>query len=54
MKAASERASLGDDDSRFAKAERILEESELELVERIDLTGLEEQHVVFHVRSDLN
>ena len=53
LKAASERASQGDDDSRFAKAERILEESELELVERIDLTGLEEQHVVFHVRSDL-
>ncbi len=51
LKAASERASLGDDDSRFAKAERILEESELELVERIDLTGLEEQHVVFHVRK---
>jgi len=25
----------------------------LELVERIDLTGLEEQHVVFHVRADL-
>ena len=51
LKAASERASLGDDDSRFAKAERILEESELELVERIDLTGLEELHVVFHVRK---
>ena len=47
LKAASERASDGDDDSRFAKAERILTESSLELVERIDLTGLEEQHVVF-------
>jgi len=53
LKAASERASQGDDDSRFAKAERILEKSELELVERIDLTGLEEQHVVFHLRADL-
>ena len=51
LKAASERASQGDDDSRFAKAERILEESNLELVERIDLTGLEEQHVVFHIRG---
>ena len=49
LKAASERASEGDDDSRFTKAERILKESNLELVERIDLTGLEEQHVVFHV-----
>ena len=47
LKAASERASDGDDDSRFAKAERILGESELEVVERIDLAGLEEQHVVF-------
>jgi len=53
LKAASERASQGDDDSRFAKAERILEKSELQLVERIDLTGLEEQHVVFHLRADL-
>ncbi len=51
LKAASERASQGDDDSRFAKAEQILEESSLALVERIDLTGLEEQHVVFHVRG---
>jgi len=51
LKAASERASQGDDDSRFAKAEQVLEESSLALVERIDLTGLEEQHVVFHVRG---
>jgi len=50
LKAASERASQGDDVSRFAKAEGILKESNLELIERIDLTGLEEQHVVFHVR----
>ncbi len=47
LKAASERASDGDDDSRFAKAARVLGESELEVVERIDLAGLEEQHVVF-------
>jgi len=47
LKAASERSSEGDDNSRFQKAERILMESELVLLERIDLTGLEEQHVVF-------
>lgn len=51
LKAASERSSDGDDDTRFAKAERILGESELEVVERIDLAGFEEQHVVFHVRQ---
>ncbi len=51
LKAASERSSDGDDDTRFAKAERILEESNLEIVERIDLAGFEEQHVVFHVRK---
>ena len=51
LKAASERSSEGDDDTRFAKAERILEESNLEIVERIDLAGFEEQHVVFHVRK---
>tara|TARA_Y100001970_G_scaffold283776_1_gene399749 strand:+ start:1291 stop:1566 length:276 start_codon:yes stop_codon:yes gene_type:complete len=49
LKAASERASQGDDDSRFAMAEKIIEDSNLKLVERIDLTGLEEQHVLFHV-----
>lgn len=47
LKAASERSSEGDDNSRFQKAERILRESDLVLQERIDLTGLEEQHVVF-------
>ena len=51
LKAASERASQGDDDSRFAMAEQILEDSELRLIERIDLTGLEEQHVLFHVKG---
>ena len=51
LKAASERSSEGDDNSRFKKAERILEESELELVERIDLKGLEEQHVLFSCKS---
>jgi len=30
---------------------RILRESNLDVIERIDLKGLEEQHVVFHVRK---
>ncbi len=47
LKAASERSSDGNDNSRFQKAERILRDSELVLLERIDLAGLEEQHVVF-------
>ena len=51
LKAASERSSDGDDDTRFAKAERILGVSNLEIVERIELAGFEEQHVVFHVRK---
>ncbi len=51
LKAASERSSDGDDDSRFEKAARILRESDLDVIERIDLKGLEEQHVVFHVRK---
>ena len=51
LKAASERASQGDDNSRFSKAERILEQSNLELLERIDLPGLEDQHVMFHGRG---
>jgi|TARA_B100001996_G_scaffold354293_1_gene316170 fibrillarin-like rRNA methylase len=51
LKAASERSSEGDDDSRFQKAERILMDSDLVLEERIDLTGLEEQHVVFTCSS---
>jgi fibrillarin-like rRNA methylase len=47
LKAASERSSQGDDNSRFQRAERIIIDSDLILEERIDLTGLEEQHVVF-------
>ncbi len=47
LKAASERSSDGDDHSRFAKAERVLHDSGLVLMERIDLSGLEEQHVAF-------
>ncbi len=51
LKAASERSSDGDDDSRFAKAAKILRESDFEVIERINLKGLEEQHVVFLVRK---
>ena len=54
LKAASERTSAGDDDSRFAKAAKILRESDLEVIERINLKGLEEQHVVFLVRKTVN
>jgi fibrillarin-like rRNA methylase len=54
LKAASERSSDGGDDSRFEKAAKILRESELEVIERINLKGLEEQHVVFLVRKTAN
>ncbi|HJM18358.1 MAG TPA: fibrillarin-like rRNA/tRNA 2'-O-methyltransferase [Candidatus Thalassarchaeaceae archaeon] len=50
LKAASERASEGDDNSRFAKAQEILGSSKLELIERINISGLEDQHVVFFCR----
>ena len=47
LKAASERSSEGDDNARFHNAEIILKNSELSLLERIELRGLEEQHVLF-------
>jgi fibrillarin-like rRNA methylase len=47
LKAASERSSEGDENSRFQKAEQILRDSDLVFQERMDLKGLEEQHVVF-------
>ncbi len=47
LKAASERYFDGDVDSRFMKAEEVITSSELDLIERIDLRGLEEQHVVY-------
>ncbi len=50
LKAASERATEEGDIGKFSHAEKVIAESSLELVERIDLKGLEEQHVVFHVR----
>ncbi len=50
LKAASERSTEGGDFERFRNAEKVISESKLELVERIDLRGLEEQHVVFHAK----
>ncbi len=47
LKAASERSSQGDDNARFHNAEKTLNNSELSLLERIELRGLEEQHVLF-------
>jgi len=51
LKAASERHSDGDDHSRFSSAEKLLEESELELIERIDISQYQDQHVVFVVKQ---
>ncbi|MBJ29201.1 MAG: hypothetical protein CMB61_03985 [Euryarchaeota archaeon] len=53
LKAASERYSDGDVDSRFMKAEEIIKNSDLQLIERIDLKGLEEKHVVFVCKLNL-
>ena len=51
LKAASERHSDGDDHSRFSSAEKLLEDSELELIERIDISQYQDQHVVFVVKQ---
>ena len=51
LKAASERWTDGGDEARFLAAESKIAESNLELVERIDLKGLEEQHVMYLLRS---
>jgi fibrillarin-like rRNA methylase len=48
LKAASERWMEGGDDARFEHSKRIIEECEhLELIETIDISVFEEQHVVF-------
>ena len=47
LKAASERSSDGDDNARFNNAEIILKNSKLSLLEKIELKGLEEQHLLF-------
>ena len=51
LKAASERWTDGGDEARFLAAESKIAESNLELVERIDLKGLEDQHVMYLLRS---
>ena len=33
--------------SRFSRAEKLIEESELELIEMIDISQYQEQHMVF-------
>ena len=47
LKAASERWISGGDEARFSDAESKILDSEMILVERIDLRGLEDQHVMF-------
>jgi fibrillarin-like rRNA methylase len=52
IKAASERWTEGGDEALFSDAELKVRQSEhLELIERIDLSGLEEQHSVIVVRK---
>jgi len=47
LKAASERYSEGDDNSRFQKAENIIQNSIINIIERIDISSFEGQHEVF-------
>jgi fibrillarin-like rRNA methylase len=53
LKAASERATDGSLEIRFEKAEEILKKSNLDIIEKIDLKGLEEQHVLFYCKMKL-
>ena len=50
LKAASERVDQGGDESRFSRAENLLEESSLQLIERIDISQYQDQHIMFHVK----
>ena len=50
LKAASERWSNGGDEARFSDAESKIADSQMKLIERIDLKGLEEQHVMYVLR----
>ncbi|MBL20883.1 MAG: hypothetical protein CMB42_03330 [Euryarchaeota archaeon] len=51
LKAASERWTFKSDEDLFTESERVVRESEhLEFLERIDLKGLEEQHIVIVAR----
>ncbi|MCP2506923.1 MAG: fibrillarin-like rRNA/tRNA 2'-O-methyltransferase [Candidatus Thalassarchaeaceae archaeon] len=50
LKGASERNSEGDMKIRFQNAKTIIESSRLEIIEIIDLKGLEEQHILFNCK----
>ncbi|MBD50364.1 MAG: hypothetical protein CMB08_00345 [Euryarchaeota archaeon] len=50
LKGASERAADGSLEIKFEKAEEILMKSNLDVIEKIDLKGLEEQHVLFYCK----
>ena len=52
LKAASERWADGGDEAKFTQAEERLTSSNLQLNERIDLRGFEDQHVMFVIRAD--
>ena len=47
LKAASERSSEGDDNSRFLKAQKIIMDSGIRILERINISSFEDQHEVF-------
>tara|TARA_B100000925_G_scaffold140722_1_gene105438 strand:- start:207 stop:443 length:237 start_codon:yes stop_codon:yes gene_type:complete len=52
IKAASERWSTGGDEQHFDESESIINSAgHLEIIERIDLRGLEEQHIVIVARK---
>ena len=50
LKAASERWNDGGDEGRFSDAESKISDSQMKLVERIDLKGLEGQHIMYVLR----
>ena len=47
LKAASERSSEGDDNSRFQKAQKIIMDSGIRILERMNISSFEDQHEVF-------
>ena len=47
LKAASERSSEGNDNSRFKKAQKIIQDSGIRILERVDISSFEDQHQVF-------
>ncbi|HJM44374.1 MAG TPA: fibrillarin-like rRNA/tRNA 2'-O-methyltransferase, partial [Candidatus Poseidoniaceae archaeon] len=51
LKGASERFNEGGDQAIFLETENKLIESNIELIESIELSGFEEQHMLFHCMS---